>query len=344
MSEGGTILAVGGGPDHYGLLPSASVDRWRELSSLFTKEWKELSNRRRIDSMTGCLDKLSNALLQARRMQAHHDFLLNVAASGPQNNLESIFQAINASNPALLSQDEVSELRRSVETSQLVSAAIRGGRVIADFEGLLLQGRAVLDRLTWLISGEYKSQCNSFRRLRRVVAGRPKIKTSRELLTVLDEAMPWFGGVFGRIEGGESLRDLVSHKHSITEGSETCFTVTFLPGTRAILFDCETLLPQQTEATALFAASQEAARYLSFVVLNCLSVLVGIPTLPLTDYDPTWQNLAVAYSDFVLDEPDDSPLGPYAMPIARRMTPDGSEMKLRNMNPAILTHVLKFGS
>jgi hypothetical protein len=130
-------VALGGGPEHHDLLPLDGVAHWKSIAEVLAKNWTDAGQQARIGRMSGCLDKLSAALLQANRLHKHHDRVVRMAAA-------------NRALPAG------------------ASFAIRGIEILADFEGLLLQGRAALDRLAWFLAAELGSQNTSFRKLRKV--------------------------------------------------------------------------------------------------------------------------------------------------------------------------------
>lgn len=297
-------LALGSGPDHFGLLASGPVEQWRSLDEFRTVNWKDSSQRMRLERIGGCLDKLSATLLQVHRMRNHHDELLGLGA-----------QIIK-------------------QTGGM--AALRGALVLADFENLLLQARSVLDRLTWLISTEFQQQSSSFRSLRPIVeAAARKRQEAAKLLPVIDEVSPWIYPLLARNGDDEALRDLVGHKHAATEGVESCLTVIHIGARKVLAFDCEIQLPKGPARTPILGASRDAGRFISYFVLNALSVLVGRATRPLQEYEPQWVNRTVVPSEYIIDEPPGSPLTDRSLMVVRRMTPDGFEVANHNVRPQL---------
>ena len=309
MTDQVQYLALGGDPDHYGLLPTQALDLWRSIEKYRNTQWKDPTRRDELMRIGGCLDKLSASLLQINRLRAHHDHLLEMARSPVQPGAHSF--------------------------------ALRGLSALADFEGLLLQGRAALDRLTWFLTSSYypANKTRSFRKLRKALSNAGKGDDARPLLAILGIAEPWFNDVLATLDSPESLRDLVGHKHAIAEGIETCFAVTYLSLNTALAFDCEVRLPGLPTMPLLRSACH-AAQHLSFTVLNSLAVVTSTPTLPAEAFQSTWALRTVVRSDFLVDEPDDSPKTENTLSVVQRLTPDGLEMSTRNYRPAIREHVI----
>jgi len=214
---------------------------------------------------------------------------------------------------------------------------------LADFEGLLLQGRAALDRLTWFLTSSYypANKTQSFRKLRNALSNfAEKRDDARQLLAILDIVEPWFNDVLATLDAPESLRDLVGHKHAIAEGIETCFAVTYLSPNAALAFDCEVRLPEVATATPLLRAACDAAPHLSFTVLNSLAAVTGFPILTAEAFQPTWALRTVVRSDFLVDEADGAPKTENTLSVGRRITPDGFDVITGNYRPAIREHVL----
>ena len=302
-------VALGCDPDHYALLPPEAVDLWQEIEKHRSTHWKDVARRDDLMRIGGCLDKLAGALLQISRLRAHHDHLLETAR---------------------------------LLADQGVPFAIRGLPALVDFEGLLLQGRSALDRLTWFLTGSYPSKTSSFRKLKNILSEfTGKRHDARELVAIVEVVEPWFNVLLAKLDAPESLRDLVGHKHAIAEGIETCFAVTYTAPRQVLAFDCEVRLPRIAANTPLLQSARDAAQYLSFTVLNSLAVSIGIRTLPATAFNPTWLLRTVVLSDFLIHEPDGSPLTENALLVVRRMTPDGFDTSTRNYRPAIREHVVK---
>lgn len=305
------FLAVRGNRPGFGLLRLEIVHQWESLQTFLNSQWKNEEKRDYLIRIDGCLDKLQSGLLQCYRMRQHHDDLIKKAAE--------------------------------MAPANVGSAAFLGDIACTDFESLLLQGRAALDRLSWFIADSFGQKCQSFRKLRNVVANfQKKSKEAGGITAIIDDSNSWFDSTFGKIDSPESLRDLVSHRHALTEGLQTCFGINHIGHRRAIIFDCETRLPGMTKSTPLFQTSNDSIQFLSYIVLNCISILTGKQTYPLSLYSSTWNNRTVVFSDFVMHEPDGTQLGDTSLIVVRRMTPDGFDTTNRNFAPSIRKRVIEF--
>src|SRR5262249_10331442 len=151
----------------------------------------------------------------------------------------------------------------------------------------------------------------------------------------------WIESVFATIEEGpKSLRDLVGHLRALTEGMSVCFGGVRVNEKQYLCFDCETKWPGQQSAVPLFRTSTEAGQYLSHVVLNTVAICLGLSILPREAYRLVWQSRAVVFSEFVIDEPDNTPLRDRWLQVPIRMTLDGLEMTARNVRAEIFEHAI----
>lgn len=219
--------------------------------------------------------------------------------------------------------------------------AVQGAEACADFEGLLLQGRACLDRLARLLASRFRNNTNSFRSIPNIL--RNSADTNDEaarLLEIIDAADQWFGGTFGKIDNSDALRDLVAHDHSLTEGIHACFAAHRFGQNEALIIDCEIQLPRMSQTVPVLQTSMESAKWLSHIVLDCASVVLGINPIGVTEYESTWTNRAVFLSSFVVDEPPGSPLGAHALWTPSRMTLDGVEGRAHNVDPSLFRQVI----
>jgi hypothetical protein len=83
-----------------------------------------------------------------------------------------------------------------------------------DFESLLLQGRAALDRLTNFISRHSGDHTDRFSRLREIVQNSKRDEKTDAILELSDNSK-WFEGTLMKDNLGENLRRFVAHKQSI---------------------------------------------------------------------------------------------------------------------------------
>jgi hypothetical protein len=306
MANQVSIIAVGGTVDHYDLLGTTPVEQWSRIQKALSAEWKT-GDQTRLSAMSGCLEKLSTSLLQVHRIRGFHQELINTALQNLGKNVAYF--------------------------------ALRGDIACADFESLLLQGRAALDRLTWLVSREFKQSCHSFRKLSGILENfQNKSERARNLLNVVREVSPWITGLFAKIETGDSFRDFVAHKGATTEKMTNCFGINYLDKERALLLDCE------LERFPLFRTSFESVQYLSFTVLNTLAIFIGQPPLPLTAFECKWRPQTAVLSEFVISEPENSPLKENHLTVVMHMHPDGLVTATRNVKPDLFSHAVHLAS
>lgn len=221
------------------------------------------------------------------------------------------------------------------------AAAYQGSDACADFEALLLQGRASLDRLTWFLGDVYKNPCKSFRRIRNVLSDfAGKDEDARELLALVNAANSWFDGTFGKLDTPQSLRDLVAHHHALVEGTRTCFSIARVSPDRSLAIDCEVQLPGLSTSLPVLRTAHTSVMYLSYLILNGVSIFLDSTRLPLEKYESTWHLQTVVLSDYAKQEPPGSPLGPNWVSCVSRMTPDGFQVATFNVDPAIFKHAV----
>jgi hypothetical protein len=308
-------------PEHYGVLSPAALEHWKAIGGLLAKRWSNPVERERVDRMAGCLDKLSAALLQVARLRGHHHQLVEMA------------------------KQELPRLRAEYDrrgASEGAAYAVRGIEVLADFEGLLLQGRSALDRLTWFATSDFGSgsRTQSFRKLRKVTlnfsAKRPE---APRLLRVLDVAEPWFDAVFAKIASAEALRDLVGHRHFLGEGVETCLAVSYVPPAAVLLLDCEIRLPGSPTLTPILEAGRAAGQFLSYTVLNSVGIFAGAEPLEAGAFAPTWDLSTVARSQYLVGKP--AAPGDPEMIVARRFTVGGFQMNHDYYRPELWSKAIK---
>lgn len=278
----------------YGLLPQRVVDQWMAIQEAIRLEWLKSREDQTFQpiSLLGCLEKLSSALMQARRLRDHQDQLL-------------------------LSGLKLIEKRGSC-------IAMRGSEACADLEGLLLQGRAALDRLARLLGSRYKNSARSFRTIARIVESFVHRDADAEALyKILAGSSGWFDGAFGQLTEEASLRDVVAHNHALMEGVVTCFAIHRVDPDSLLMLDCEIDLPKTSRRFPVLQTARESAQWLSYVVLNCAAVVSGVPTLELSSYESKWRRHPVALSKFVIAETAGSEPGSCILSTVQKTTPDG---------------------
>lgn len=309
-TEGIPCLAFGSGPNDYELLPEDARTRWKEIGQQLANRWQRGSSDRQLaDQLSGCLDKLSASLMQIARLRSHEHTFLQQGCALPQM-------------PG-------------------VAIALRGADACADFEGLLLHGRATLDRLTWFVSGQFGQQCNSFRRLKstlRPFYRRPLFPELTRLISVLE---PWASQVFAPIDSPDSLRDLVGHREALTERMRVCFAAHRTSRDAILLLDCEVQLSSDTSPVAVFQAAAQAAAFLSCAVLDVASLYLDMQPMGIASYSCRWTPVAVQLSKFITSYEDGGPIQPNMITFARRMHATGFDTETRPVSSEVLQHIVR---
>lgn len=306
-------LAVGGGIPHYALLRETATQQWETIQKALLAEWRsseENDVRRRVRNLSGCLEKLSASLMQAHRIRNHHDNLLCQA--------------------------------KALKPAGATCATIRGADACADFEALLLQARAALDRLAWYMTSHFKNPSQSFRMVQNVLANfANRNDEAKELIEIIKKSDSWFDGTFGQLDAPKSLRDLVAHNHALIEGVRTCFGINRVNENSVLLIDCEIQLPGLNTPIPVLTTANETVKWISYIVLNVVAVFNKVPRLQPDAYESRWHNRTVTISRFVIDQPTGSLLGPYTLHSFRNMTPDGFVVGTDNVNPSIFEHAVE---
>ncbi len=303
-----SFLALNWADPHLDILSPAAKALHEALRADIRARWDagQPADQARMDRIAGCLDKLAASLLQVCRLRSFDDHLVDIAKDLPSGRY----------------------------------VVLRGDEACADLEALLLHGRACLDRLTWFVAGEFHQACSSFRRLANVLANFQSDARATRLLGVISEAQPWLHKIYVRLDSVVSLRDAVGHRQAITEGMRACFGI-FRSMERALITDCEVEFARGEPPFGLLSVAAESARYLPFVVLNAAACFLEKPPIPLTECIPMWESRAVPITQYVIDEPEGSPLGPFQLQYAVRMLPSGFRLSSRNVRSEIFDRAVR---
>jgi hypothetical protein len=159
--------------------------------------------------MNGCVEKLTTSILQIERLSNHQNQLLT--------------QAIDATkdlNPR--------------------DAVFLASEVSSDFESLLLQSRAALDRLTNFIFLEIVATIRSIlSTAEKILQSSKKDEKTESVLKIIDDAK-WFEGKLIEDNSQSNLRSSVAHKQSISERLENTFQVPYLSRDQVLIFQYST--------------------------------------------------------------------------------------------------------
>jgi hypothetical protein len=305
-SQSVEYLAVGGEVDHYGSLPPNAVEQFDAINRYLARQWEgaDATTKAFLSAAAGCLTKLSATLLQAHRMQLHHDRLLEIGRTN----------------------------RAALEQQPNATLALQGKEACADFEGLLLQGRAALDRLTFFLNHQFfpnaQNKSDRFSRLlvsiKKAQRPHPNMAIVERLFTEASWLVSFFTDGSGR-----SLRSFVAHRTAVLEWMDTCFTIARVSEGRVLLFD------GVVNGVPVLATSRQISAQLAFVVLNCIGMFTTGSQLPLASYATPWQNGTVVLSDFVSDVET-----PLLQGVAKRMTPGGFELEFQYLQAKVLNHAI----
>lgn len=127
-----------------------------------------------------------------------------------------------------------------------------------------------------------------------------------------------------------SLRSLITHYTSVSEGAKSAFTIHLLEDGRALIFDCEAL------GYPVLATTQKLAVAVPYVVMNALAIYLGTESeLPSRDLATTWENPTAVYSQHL----DPTERGPLVQTVGMRL--DGFEIETRHLLPDVFERAQK---
>ncbi len=303
----GTDGAVG-----KGMLSAPASALYRSIETYLTKPANAGEYPARIGRIGACLRKLDAVLLQARRIRDHHDALISAADTA------------RAQVPA----DAWPPTTGGPKPPP--SFAIAGDDACSDFEALLLQTRAALDRLTFFVAPEYmQPNLDTWYKLPNVLADfAPRDARAKAVLDLFGVAF-WQRGIYRNLsDGTTSLRSYVAHRGAIAESISTYFAVSYLDPLRALVIDCE------SRSYPIFRTSWETAKYLPHLVLNTLATLTTGESLAVEAFGPEWNLRSVVLADF------EGPCATAKIMVVSRMAPGSVSMTIRAVQPSITAHAI----
>jgi hypothetical protein len=286
------------------VLNQTVVEQYKSIDESLDKHWAQETRRHEIAQMKGCLDKFVTSMLQLDRMITHQ----NLELTNPLNLIPI---------PGVMN-----------------SSAIR--EACSDFEALLLQSKAALDRLTWFISQQFKQSSTSFSKLRNILNDKKKDPRADAILLLLDEAT-WLKSIFidqesvdrksGEKRTYRGLRNTIAHYQSIRERVDNCFGIYRRSSDQILFYDME------SNGVPMYKTCFQITKYLSFLILNSLSIFIDGRTLGLSKYEPKWENFTVVVSEYKSDKGS-------TLPVGKRFTPNGWEMERMHVSDEIYTKAL----
>lgn len=162
--------------------------------------------------------------------------------------------------------------QRAAEVPPGSVAAFLERETVFEFEALVLQTRATLDTVTWLLSRACGQKTWRFSRLRNVLsAGAGSDSRIQRCLALLDECR-WMWTSKELVHGDRTTRSYVAHYGSLLTVQQTCFTVSRTGPDEALLFDME-----MRGDVPVMATASKIHEEVPFFVMAALSVLLDLP-------------------------------------------------------------------
>lgn len=278
--------------------PSALLEALRTLQA---REYRaaDANEQRRVLDAAGCLHRLEGFLFQLSRISGH----ANSLRAWPNDSAR-----LPRPDPGMM-------------------LALSADEACYDFEGLLFQARAALDRLTWFVAGRHGQRCNRFTKLPAVLANfvqsDPRAEAALHVLGHIDA----FDGVLVDGEDSKALRSVVAHYSSVAEGRQIAFTIHLIDDGRRLIFDCEAL------GRPLLATAERLGVQVPFLVLNLVAIYSGVEGVARDRFTSTWTNPSVSFS---LYRDNDAGL---KFTVAN-MLPDGFSVTTQTLKPEVLDRAI----
>jgi hypothetical protein len=283
------------------ILSETALGQYQSISQYLSTKWEEDSAlHAQLWEMNGCLEKLATSILQIERLSIHQNELLT--------------QAIDA-----------------FVNQNCSDAVFLGSEISSDFESLLLQSRAALDRLTNFISRQYGNYTDRFSKLRNILQKNSKKDENTDSILKIIDGAKWFEGKLIEDDLRETLRSFIAHKQSISERLEKYFQVHRLSQDQVLLYDME------SKGFPFFKTAYEMGKTLSFVILNILALFTTRQIFDLTHYNPNWKNRSVVVSSFVNTSSER-----IRIPLVPKLTLSGFRYAEIEVDEAILTNAISF--
>ncbi len=206
--------------------------------------------------------------------------------------------------------------------------AFRDTLAVYDFEALLFNSRALLDRISFFIAKQiYNQDCDKPNKLKNVLENFiQKDSKARQAIEIIDEAMPVFIGLVIDSENGQkSLRSHLIHKSTSGENTTCAFTIHSAPNDQVIRFDHE------INGFPLIGSAWLISKYIIYFSINLLGIYLEIDfVLPIDECTPRWDNNLKCFSRFI----DETNIGPPFSMI--KMNPSGVNIFKRHLRPEVL--------
>jgi hypothetical protein len=258
-------LGVSQGRADFGMLSAQPHALFERLHMGIGREYQTAppNRQRQLLDVSGCLHRLEGFLFQTRRVSAH---------------ATSLTEWIPPADFAVATPEGM--------------VVLPAREACFEFEDLLFQARAALDRLTAFISAQHGQRCNRFTSLNGLLGNFARSNEKAARVLELLRSTTAFDGVLVDAEQRTSLRSKVAHYSSIPEGRQIAFTIHLMAEGKRLIFDCEAL------GRPLLGTSEVLSVQVPFVVLNALAIYNDVAMVTLDDFEMTWSNPAVSFSKY----------------------------------------------
>ena len=187
-------------------------------------------------------------------------------------------------------------IKEKAPTEIAKMVGITGAEIVFDFESLLFHSKGSLDRVAFFVSKQiYGQDCDKYTRFANVLGNfKEKNDHALQLINVITDSNPLFEGILFDIGTKKSLRSHVIHKSTASENARSWFTFHCIEPNKRIALD------SILDDYAIFQTSQDLGKSLPFVILNALSLYLGMNrTLSLNDFTLKWETQMVDYRDYI---------------------------------------------
>lgn len=167
-----------------------------------------------------------------------------------------------------------------------------------DFESLLYQGRATLDRVTFFISKQiYNSETDKFNRLEKVLSNfTKKDARAQKSVNIIKSSIKYFQGLLiNDYKGGTSLRSLLAHSKSHEEAINGSFTI-HRSQDAVLIFD------QEINHFPMIISSNILNRYIPFLILNILAIYLEVKEIEEEKVFSSWNPICINSSEYKIEE------------------------------------------
>jgi hypothetical protein len=195
--------------------------------------------------------------------------------------------------------------------------AFTASEACTDFESLLFHCRALLDRITLVVSRQHKGNSDRFSRIKNILRQASAQDNRASKLLGLLKQTNTVNQVLTDLDGEKSLRSLVAHRSSIYEGISQSFTISRFKDRKFLAFDCESF------GYPIVNTAHKLSLEIPFLILNAVAIYSGLhPALKIQEFTPQWDTQLVSYSDYI----DSSKKGPLVC-VASKMTRNGAQLR-----------------